>query len=250
MAELTFYLDGQYIRTDARVLDVFTPGQQKMHGVFESMRAINGKIEFIDAHLSRLFKGLRALKVRHRLTPAGLKRIAVRLVSKNASITTARVRLMVFQDNKTVHVAGMVLPYKPFPLTKYRRGLRVKLVKTSRPAHARQAYIKSLDYALFTDAHRKAVAEGYDDALLLNAKGHVFEAAHANVFLVKGDTLITPPLSSGCLNGITRGRVIAVARQLDIPVVEKAVTPAMLKAADHVFLVNSMIGMIKISAIS
>ena len=76
----------------------------------------------------------------------------------------------------------------------------------------------------------------------LTVSGHIFEASRANIFWIKDKVLYTPPLSSGCLNGITRQQVIKQARKLRIPVKEKNLTPEILKKSDAAFLTNSLIG--------
>ena len=88
----------------------------------------------------------------------------------------------------------------------------------------------------------KPRAQGFDEALLLNRSGNIFEASRANIFWIKDRVLYTPPLSSGCLNGITRQQVIKQAGDLKIPVKERNLTPEILKKADAAFLTNSLIG--------
>ena len=244
MCERVFYLDGKYLNADDRLLDVFTPGRWQWHGVFETMRVINGKIEFYDEHIKRLLGGLKTLNIRHTYTALDLKHIVRCLIRRNPMIAIGRARVLVFEEGGCVHCAAMVLPYQPLAPEKYRRGLRAKIVQTGRPAHARYAGVKSLDYAVFADAHQQALATGYDEALLLNDKGHVFEASRANIFICSGGKIITPPLSSGCLEGIIRGQVITIARQLDIPVLERNLTPAMVKSSDYAFLTNSLAGLV------
>ena len=96
------------------------------------------------------------------------------------------------------------LPYK----ISNKKIYRVCLIKTNRTANDRLADVKSLDYELFAEAFVKPKSQGFDEALLLNRRGHIFEASRANIFWVKDKVLYTPPLSSGCLNGITRQQVI------------------------------------------
>ena len=246
MAKYIFYLDGQYLSADQKLLYAFTPGRGKWHGVFETMRAARGQAEYLDEHLSRLRQGLKVLKIRHDYTMDGLKRIVRQVIKQNPSIKLGRLRVMVFTEGKTVHCAVMILKYDPPSSQQYREGLRISVVKTNRPATARWADVKSLDYELFADAYERAKTAGYDDALLVNSKGHVFETTRANIFIRWGGKLLTPPLTSGCLNGIVRRRVIAAARRLNIPMLEKNLSVAMVKNAQEVYATNSMMGVIKI----
>ena len=118
------------------------------------------------------------------------------------------------------------------------------MVKTNRLNNRRCADVKSLDYGVFAKAYQNAKAKGFDEAILLNCQGHVMESSRGNVFIVKDGQCLTPPLSSGCLNGIMRQRIIANAKNLGKPIIEKSITPAMLKSADQVFLTNSLVGII------
>jgi branched-subunit amino acid aminotransferase/4-amino-4-deoxychorismate lyase len=118
----------------------------------------------------------------------------------------------------------------------------VCLVKTDRAGNDRLSNVKSLDYGLFAKSYEIARSQGFDEALLLNRHGHIFEASRANIFWIKDSVLYTPPLRSGCLNGITRQQVIKQAKKLRTTVKEKDLTPQVLKKADAAFLANSLIG--------
>jgi branched-chain amino acid aminotransferase len=86
--------------------------------------------------------------------------------------------------------------------------------------------------ALLEQAH----AEGFDDVLLLNEHGHLAECTSANVFLVRGGQVLTPPLSSGCLPGVTREVLREVVPQAGFGLVEETLTPGDLSSAAEVFI--------------
>lgn len=239
MAKYTFYFDGSYVKASQEVIEVFNPGQQRLHGVFETMRVVNIQVESIDEHLDRLIDGLKILKLEHPFSKKGIKQVLYRVIKKNPMVGVARARVMVFEFGGTVHLVVMLLPYNPT----LKDVLKVGVIKTSRRASASHARVKSLDYSIFADAFAQAKADGYDEALLVNSKGYVFEASRANVFIFVDGALYTPPLSSGCLDGVVRRQVIKTARSLKILVVEKNLTPAMIKNAQHAFLTNSLAGL-------
>ncbi len=247
MPKLIFYLDGKYAKADLKLLNSFTPGHHHWHGVFETMRVCGGTAESVDAHLSRLLKGLKVLKVKHAYTSNYLKRIIRGVISKNPAINLGRLRLMIFTEDNDVHCTAMVLPYAPPSAKQYQVGLKLTVIKTKRKPSSKYADVKSLDYSIFADAHKHAQASGFDDAVLLNTKGHVFESTRANVFIAHEGNLITPPLSSGCLNGIVRQEVIKRAKLLKISVYEQAITLKMLQRAEHIYLTNSLLGIIPAS---
>ncbi len=85
----------------------------------------------------------------------------------------------------------------------------------------------------------EALLDGYAEGLALNVRGHISEGSGENLFLVKDGLLVTPPLSSSVLPGITRDSVITLARDLDVKVIEDTIPREMLYLADEVFLTGS-----------
>lgn len=235
MNKLITYIDGKYVKVDSKLTEAFTPGHFKARGVFETMLAIGNQVFDLEAHCSRLQKGLHQMRIA--FDAKSLPAIIRRVVKANG-LKYARVRVVVWQEGRQAHVAVMALKYE-MPSDKM---WRVCVIKTDRAANSRSANIKSLDYQLFADAYKKAKAQGFDDALLLNRNGYIFEASRANIFWVKDGVLHTPPLSSGCLNGIMRQAIIAQAQALKIPFKEKQLNLAQFKQAQSAFLTNSLIG--------
>lgn len=229
------FLDGQYLKVNDQIIDAFTPGVFKAKGVFETMLGQKGTVLDADLHLKRLRSGLKILGIK---TPSINPSVLKEVLRRN-QLSGGRVRLMVWQAGKQMHVMMAALPLK----VSHKKIYRVGLIKTNRPANARLADVKSLDYELFAQAKTQARRQGFDEALLLNRRGYIFEASRANIFWIKTKVLYTPPLSSGCLNGITRRQVIKQAENLKIPVKEKNLTPEILKKADLAFLTNSLIGL-------
>jgi len=228
------YLDGQFLKVNAQVLDVYAPGVFKGNGVFETMLGLDGVVLDTDLHLKRLQAGLKELGIKApKINPSVLKQVLER-----NQLTSGRVRLMVWQTGKEIHTLIAALPYKGPAKHPY----KVCLIKTKREAQDRHAQMKSLDYEIFSNAYAKAQSQGFDEALLLNKDGYIFEASRANIFWIKDKILCTPPLSSGCLSGITRQQVIKQAKSLKIVVKEMNLTPKILKEADAAFLTNSLIG--------
>lgn len=88
-------------------------------------------------------------------------------------------------------------------------------------------------------ATQEAKKNGFDEAILLDYNGNVSEAPGENIFIVKENKLITPPLSSSALNGITRDAIIKIAKDLDIDVIETEITPSELSISDEIFLTGT-----------
>ncbi len=88
-----------------------------------------------------------------------------------------------------------------------------------------------------------ASEHGFDNCLLLNDDKNVVEALQGNLFMRMGNTLITPPITDGCLNGIMRKQILSFAKKIDgYEVVEKSISPFDLQKADELFLTNVIIG--------
>lgn len=234
----TIFLDGKYFRTEEQIIDAYTPGVFKANGVFETMLGLDGKVLDAALHLRRLRKGLKILRIR----APSIRISALNEVLQCNHLSCARVRLMVWQAGQRTHVMIAALPYK----MPHKKAYRVCLIKTGHGANDRSAELKSLEYELFARAFSRAQSRGFDEALLIDHNGHIFEASRANIFWVKEGVIFTPPLSSGCLNGITRQQVIKQAKNLGTSVKEEILTPEILDQADAAFLTNSLIGVMPI----
>jgi branched-chain amino acid aminotransferase len=129
-----------------------------------------------------------------------------------------------------------------FPPATYHAGLAVRIASGRRNEHAMTAGLKTLAYTDSVAALAEARASGADDALFLDTAGHLSEGTSSNVFVVRGETLATPPLSCGALPGITRAAVAEVAAGLGLAVEERPVAPDELFAAGEAFLTSSLRG--------
>ena len=117
------------------------------------------------------------------------------------------------------------------------------------PSSSRFALVKSLDYGKYYNAYQEARAKGFNETLLVNPKGFIFEASRSNVFFLKDETVYTPSLTLGCLDGITRRLVMECARELKLPA--KAIDPKLpdFLRCDEAFLTNTLIGVMPITQV-
>ena len=134
-------------------------------------------------------------------------------------------------------------------VTRWGSDARLDLVPNGRFAAGPFAGAKSLSWSenltLFERAHKK----GLDDALLLNERGEVSECTSANIFAVHGSRVSTPPVSSGCLPGITRALLLEEIAVAGIDIRERRLLPADLETADEVFITSSTRELLPVSAI-
>jgi branched-chain amino acid aminotransferase len=105
------------------------------------------------------------------------------------------------------------------------------------------------NYANSALARVEAIRAGFDEAIMLNTDGKVIEASAENIFIVKDGLLVTPPITSGALNGITRDTVLTIAKENNIPHVIRDITRDELYIADEVFLTGTAAGIKPVSEI-
>jgi branched-chain amino acid aminotransferase len=117
------------------------------------------------------------------------------------------------------------------------------------PADVLDPRVKSLNYLNNALARAEAVQRGGDEALLLNQAGHVTEAAAANLFAVQNGELLTPLLTDGALDGITRATVLEIAGELGIPAHQRTLGRMDLLSADEVFLTGSGAGVVPVQSL-
>jgi branched-chain amino acid aminotransferase len=138
-------------------------------------------------------------------------------------------------------VAVLALPLRGPPLAAYREGVSAwPFGGPGAPLRGGDPGAKTGEHLFHVLAMREARAHEGHEALLVDREGCVTEGASSNVFTVRGGALETPPLQAGILAGVTRARVIALARELGIPVREVTLPPAALHDADEAFLTSTV----------
>lgn len=208
-------------------------------GLFETMAVKKGAARRLASHLARLRAGAKVLGIPVPVSDARLGEWIAALIGAN-SVETGSLRLTL---TRGPGVRGIAPPDHPTPTVVITTGgaapaSPVKLMiarGTRRNEHSPLASIKSLNYLDNILARQEAAAAGADDAVLLNTAGRVAETAVANIFLLMGGGLVTPPVSDGVLPGIMRGEIIALARAE-----ERAVTTDDLATAGEIFLSNAL----------
>ena len=235
-----FFLDGMVVLAKPEVLDSLTPGMLTGQGVFETMRAYQGKIFAASEHLSRLKAGLRQLGITVPYS-AGKLKVYLRITLESNKLSNARVRLTVWKEGSRLRIAIVALPYKPYSSRAYQKGFKITVSDVVCDEGTRETRIKSIDYGAFLSAYQKAFRRGFDEALVLNRRGDIVEGSRSNIFWVKNGLLMTPALACGCLKGITRQKVLGLSRQLKINVRQKQGKLEELLEAEEIFVTNSII---------
>ena len=121
-------------------------------------------------------------------------------------------------------------------LPEHREIVRLALREHGRHAASPLAGVKSISWLNNVWAVAEAAKESFDEVVMLNERGEVAECTSANIFAVKDGKVLTPPLNSGCLEGVTRGILMEIAPEAGVSVVEQALRPEDLYSADEVFI--------------
>ncbi len=244
------YLNGSLVaRSQARV-SAFDHGFLYGYGLFETMRAYRGKIFRLDRHLQRLMDSSGILGMADGLADIDLGRACTDTLAANR-LTDARLRLTVSRGEVTSfpgvndHTIPTVLvaatPYSPPPPVVYTRGYTAGIASLRRQSHSVLSEIKSTNYLLSILAKMESERAGLDEALLLNEQGLIAEGSISNLFFVRGELLLTPPVVSGILPGVTREVVMELARALAIDSHEVDIKQVDIQNFDEAFLTNSVL---------
>lgn len=224
-------------------------------GVFESIRVYRKRPLFLEDHWARLQMGMDALGIMYeRNWQTNLTDWVYQLIEALAITSHGKLRVQAFrkgegtylpqQDAVQFYLEGgslkddYYLSHAPMSLTTYRDWPLVPHplmgCKTA----------NSLPYIM---AAKDAKARGFDEAVLFHLDGQLAEASSANVFYIYQKKLYTPPLSSGCLDGVMRKQVFGLAEEIKLPLIEKKSRAKDLMQADEVFLTNTIRGIIPVS---
>jgi branched-chain amino acid aminotransferase len=243
------FIDGKfYSERDAKI-SVFDHGLLYGDGIFEGIRAYNGRVFKLKEHIERLFASAKAILLQIPLSPAELTRATVETCREN-QIRDGYIRLVVtrgagtlgLNPNRCKNPSVIIIADKIqlYPPELYERGMEIVTVPTVRNLHsALNPAIKSLNYLNNILAKIEANNAGVEEAVMLNAEGFVAECTGDNLFIVKNGALFTPPLSAGALYGITRRTVIELAEKAGLKVAEPNLTRYDLFNADECFLTGT-----------
>ncbi len=246
---LKIYIDGQYLDEANAKISVFDHGLLYGDGIFEGIRAYNGRVFKLKEHIDRLFYSAKAILLTIPLSHAEIMRAVVDTCRQNG-IRDGYIRLLVtrgvgglgLNPNRCKKPSVIVIADKIqlYPVEMYERGLDIITVPTVRNLHsALNPAIKSLNYLNNILAKIEANNGGCEEAIMLNSEGYVSECTGDNIFIIKDGQMFTPPLSAGALYGITRGVVMELARQSGMSVSEPNLTRYDMFNADECFLTGT-----------
>lgn len=204
-------------------------------GLYETILAVDGRFPFGESHLARLRASAQSLPDLHALPDDATVLDRARAVLSACGLDRGPARVMLRLDRSHLLVIASAVP--PDLERARRQGVRAITVGTEAPATATHKWVARPELRAAAARAREA---GAGEALVVGPGGALREGATSSVFCVIGDRLVTPPLEAGILPGVTRSRVLALARESGPAPAERPVPIAELLAADEVFLTSAI----------
>lgn len=246
--ELFVYFNGKFVPKSEAKTSVYDHGFLYGDGVFEGIRAYNGKIFRLEEHLERMYDSARAIDLKIPLTKEEMKKAIIDTLRKN-NLRDAYIRPIVSRGDGDLGLDPRKCP-KPnvFIITQewgamygdlYEKGLTAVTVGVRRNSpDALPPNIKSMNYLNNILAKIEANAKGGDEAIILDIHGNISEGSGDNIFVVKNSRILTPPTLNN-LRGITRMAAIELARKEGIEVLEINLGLFDIYTADEVFVTGT-----------
>lgn len=224
----------------------WSPGQAGLicgWGLFTTIRIVRGEAFAYERHWRRLEKD--SALTRLPLTYSGAKvRVHLQEVlrANNVQEGCARIYLVWntiggWKSDESMPDVDLVITSADLP--HYPEMVRLSVREHGRHAASALAGVKTISWLNSVWASAEAQRAGFDEVVLLNERGDVTECTAANIFAAKGDKVLTPPLSSGCLEGVTRSVLMEVAPDAGTSVLEQTLRLEDLYAADEVFITST-----------
>ncbi|MBP9732953.1 MAG: branched-chain-amino-acid transaminase [Candidatus Omnitrophica bacterium] len=246
---IQIFIDGKFFAKEKAMVSVFDHGLLYGDGVFEGIRAYNGRVFKLKEHVDRLWESAHTLMLVIPMTKGEMVDAITRTLKKN-KLRDAYIRVIVTRgvgdlglDPRKCPKASTIIiadKIKLYPEALYQKGLEIISVATSRThPETVNPQIKSLNYLNNILAKIEAVNSGYEEALMLNTHGFVSECTGENIFIVRGNELLTPPAHLGILRGITRACAMEIGASLGLEVREEVLTRHDIYNADEMFLTGT-----------
>ncbi|MCE5315281.1 MAG: branched-chain-amino-acid transaminase [Armatimonadota bacterium] len=256
------FLNSEYVRSEEAHLSIYDHGFLYGDGVFEGIRAYNGRAFKLKEHVDRLYRSLKALWIEMPFDQAAFAGHVEKLLEMN-EVSDCYIRVTVSRgitlglDPKNIKGQATIVistdKLSLYPKSMYENGLEVVTVAT-RVANPQvlEPRIKSTGkYVCNIQAKIEANHVGAGEGLMLTEDGYVAECTGDNIFYVKDGVVYTPAAHLGILEGVTRGAVIDILGEMGIEVVMGVFTRFDLYTADEAFLTGTgaeVIPMVKLDA--
>jgi branched-chain amino acid aminotransferase len=234
-----------------------SPGQAGLicgWGIFTTLRISRGEAFAYERHWRRLEKDAALIRLPMPYTAAKV-RVQLHEVIRANTVTEGCARIYLvyntvgfWQSEENPPQVDLIIYSASLP--ERREIVRLALREHGRHAASPLAGVKSISWLNNVWAVAEAVKEGFDEVVMLNERGEVAECTSANIFAVKNEKILTPPLNSGCLEGVTRGILMEIAPEAGVSVLEQALRPEDLYSADEVFISSTNRNLVSVGEIA
>ncbi len=253
------YIDGTFYDESEAKVSVFDHGLLYGDGVFEGIRAYNGKVFLCQEHIDRIYEGANYICINIPMTKKEMEKALYAALKENG-LKDAYIRLIVTRGTgclglnpfKCVKPSIIIIAssIELYPPELYEQGLSI--ITSAVPAvnpEALNPRVKSLNYLNNILAKMEALNAGMFEAIMLNSQGNVAECTGDNIFIVKNGVVKTPPVTAGILEGCTRNALLKLAKDAGIPAQEVNLQRYDLYAADECFLTGTAAELIAVTKI-
>lgn len=239
------------MQSESPILQADNRGFRYGDGLFETMKVCDEIIMHSDLHFNRLWSGLSLLhfKMPNTFIKEKLENEIILLCKKNNCSESARVRLSVFNGNGNLFDSENDIQYLiecwPLSSKKYKintDGLRIDFFLDAKKSCDLYANLKSSSHLIYAMAARYSKINKLDDCFVLNTFGRIADTCIANVFLIKQDKIVTPPLTEGCIAGVMRGNLLQMSKLIDVEIIETPISVDDIFEADEIFITNAIRG--------
>jgi len=234
-----------------------SPGQAGLicgWGIFTTVRISRGEAFAYERHWRRLEKDAGIIRLPLPYTAAKIRANLHELIRANhVTEGCARIYLIYnsvgfWQSHEQRPQTDLILCTAGLP--EHREIVRLGLRAHGRHAASPLAGVKTISWLNNVWSMAEANKEGFDEVVMLNERGEVAECTSANIFAVKNSKILTPPLRSGCLEGITRGILLEIAPEAGLSVVEQSLRPEDLYSAEEVFITSTNRNLISVGEVA
>ena len=260
MDEPTVYINGLFTPLRNAKISILDRGFCYGDGLFETLRASNGQIFYIEQHIDRLFDSLQKVLIELPMTRLELTKAVKETLARN-KYKNAIIRLMVtrgdtesnIQIDSKIHPTLVIniRPFIPLPKLAYKKGVRVMLFQErANLVNGISLRLKSCNYLSNILIKELSNKKNFTEGVVVDPDFGVTEGTTSNIFIVEQGQIKTPPLSPYVLAGITRQVVLEIARDHKIPFTEEKITADELIYADEVFITNSCIEIVPVTQVN
>ncbi len=240
------YLNGEIVPEDQAKVSVFDHGYLYGDGIFEGIRAYNGRVFMLDQHIKRLYESAKTIMLDIPLSREEMETAILETIRAN-ELRDAYIRVVVSRGEGDLGLDPSKCPeptiviiasaIQLYPEEMYETGLKLVTVPTRRNGPEMvNPRIKSLNYLNNIMARIEANMQDAPEAIILNSDGYVAECTGDNIFIISEDTLYTPPIYAGILKGTKREVVLEIAADMGLEVREELFTRHDVFNADECFL--------------